>query len=150
MAPNDLEALVLLNEIMGSDDEKSRRGKTRSWIKRREEKGYFNNIIKELKVEDRLGFREVLRMDITDFEFILTNILNRISPRERLGGTNTVNADERLALTLRFLATSEAFGSLSFQFRISSLSAVSYIIEGCCKVITERNSSKSLLPKRNC
>ena len=141
MAATDLAALVVLNELMDSDDEKPRRGKTRSWIKRREEKGYFNNIIKELKVEDRLGFREMFRMDITDFEFILTKISNRISPKERLGGTNPVNADERLALTLRFLATGEAFGSLSFQFRIS-LSAVSYIIKGCCKAIIERMATE--------
>ena len=99
---------------MDSDDEKPRLGKTRwNLIKRREEKGYFNNIIKELRVEDRLGFREMFRMDMTDFEFILTKISNRILPKERLGGTNPVNADERLALTLRFLATVEAFGSLN-------------------------------------
>ena len=104
----------MLNELMDSDDEKPRLGKTRwNWIKRREEKGYFNNIIKELRVEDRLGFREMFRMDMTDFEFILTKISNRILPKERLGGTNPVNADERLALTLRFLATVEAFGSLN-------------------------------------
>ena len=59
MATTDLAALVVLNELMDSDDEKPRRGKTRTWIKRREEKGYFNNIIKELKVEDRLGIREM-------------------------------------------------------------------------------------------
>ena len=52
-------------------------------------------------------------MDMTDFEFILTKISNRISPKERLGGTNPVNADQRLTLTLRFLATVEAFGSLN-------------------------------------
>ena len=29
----------------------TKRGKTRKWIKRREEKDYFNNIIKELRSE---------------------------------------------------------------------------------------------------
>ena len=46
MAATDLAALVVLNELMDSDDGKPRRGKTRSWIKRMEENGYFNNIIK--------------------------------------------------------------------------------------------------------
>ena len=46
MAATDLAALVVLNELMDSDDEKPRRGKTRSWTKRMEENGYFNNIIK--------------------------------------------------------------------------------------------------------
>ena len=39
-----------------------------------------------------------VRIDIlTDFEFILTIISDQISPKERLGGTNPVNADESLA-----------------------------------------------------
>ena len=137
MATGDIVMVVVLNELVDSDDEKPRRGKTRDWIKRRKEKGYFNNIVKELKIEDRFGFREMFRMDIADFEFILTKIFDRISPKERFGGTNPINADESLALTLRFLATGEALKSLSFQFRIS-LSAVSYIVKGCCKAIVEK------------
>ena len=42
---------LVLNEPMDSDDEKSTREKTREWVKRREQSGYFNNIVKELKVE---------------------------------------------------------------------------------------------------
>ena len=54
MATTDLAALVVLNELMDSDDEKPRRGKTQTWIKRREEKGYFNNI-RKLKLKIDLG-----------------------------------------------------------------------------------------------
>ena len=92
---------------MDSDDEKPQREKTRNWIKRRHERGYFNNIIQELRIEDRFGFREIFRVGVTDFENILANISDIISPKERLGGTNPVQANERLALTLRFLATGE-------------------------------------------
>ena len=136
----DLVTLVVLNELMDSDYEKPQRGKTRNWIKRRHERGYFNNIIQELRKEDRFGFREMFRMDVTDFENILAKISDLISPKERLGGTNPVQAKERLALTLRFLATGETFQSLSFQYRIS-LNAVSYIVKGCCKAIVERMAS---------
>ena len=41
----ELATLVLLNELMNSDDEKPTRGKTRDWVKRRRDKGYFTNII---------------------------------------------------------------------------------------------------------
>ena len=52
MAEKTSAALVLvLSEMMNSDDEKPARGKTREWFKRREQSGYFNNIVKELKVE---------------------------------------------------------------------------------------------------
>ena len=70
----------------------------------------------------------------------MSKISDIISPEERLGGTNPVQADERLALTLRFLATGETFQSLSFQSRIP-LNAVSYIVKGCCKAIVQRMAS---------
>ena len=60
----DLVTLVVLNELKDSDDEKPQRGKTRNWIKGRHERGYFNNIIQELRIEDRLGFREIFRIDV--------------------------------------------------------------------------------------
>ena len=87
-------------------------------LKRRNERGYFNNIIKELRVEHRFGFREMFRMDVIDFESTLGKIADQIQPKERLGGTNPINSDERLALTLRFFYrfffTGETFKSLSF------------------------------------
>ena len=43
---------------------------------------------------------------------------------------------ERVALTLRFLATGESFHSLLFQFRISR-QAISYIVEELCDAIAQ-------------
>jgi len=135
--------VLLLNELVDSDDEKPTRGKTREWIKRREQNGYFNNIIKELKIEDRFGFREMFRMDVGDFEFILNEISHLITPGQirNCGGHRPIMPEERLALTLRFLATGESFQSLHFQFRIA-LNAISYIIRGCCNALVDK-----LVPK---
>ena len=58
----DLAAVIVLNELVDSDDEKPTRGKTRKWIRRRKERGYFTNIIQELIVEDRHGFEGVSRL----------------------------------------------------------------------------------------
>ena len=69
-----LAQVIILNELMDSDDEKLHRGKTRRWVKRRIDWGYFNNIIKELRVEDRTSFRDMFRMDAANFEYILTQI----------------------------------------------------------------------------
>ena len=135
--------VFLLTELVDSDDENPHRGKTRNWIRRRRDRGYFNNIIKELRLEDRFGFRDMFRMDIVDFEYILGQISDLISPKEIIGGTDPILADERLALTLRFLATGESFQSLSYQFRIS-LNAVSYIVKGCCKAIVDRMTQEFL------
>ena len=113
----DLAAVIVLNELVDSDDEKPTQGKTRKWIRRRKERGYFTNIIQELIVEDRHGFREMFRMDVGDFEFILSKISDLISPKERLGGTRPTESDERLALTLRYLATGQSFQSLNIDER---------------------------------
>ena len=90
----DLAAVIVLNELADSDDEKPTRGKTRKWIRGRKERGYFTNIIQELSVEDRHGFREMIRMDVGDFEFILSKISDLISPKERMGGTRPIESDE--------------------------------------------------------
>ena len=96
----DLASVIILSELVDSDDEKPTRGKTRQWIRRRKERGHFTNIIQELIIEDRHGFREMFRMDVRDFEFVLNKIADLITPRERLGGTRPIDSDERLALTL--------------------------------------------------
>ena len=46
-------ATAVLIELMDEDEEPRRkRGKTRAWIRRRDEKGFFNNIVRELMLED--------------------------------------------------------------------------------------------------
>ena len=64
-------------------------------------------------VEDQTGFREMFRMDVMDFEFILVQISDLIQSYERLGWTNPTENDERLALTLHCLVAGESFQSLS-------------------------------------
>lgn len=46
--------LVVLSRLIDSDNEKSTSRKTRSWVKRRGVGGYFNNVIRELMIEDRV------------------------------------------------------------------------------------------------
>lgn len=137
-AAEDMLLPIILSEFADSDDEKPRRGKTREWVKRRGQFGIYETLVKELIVEDRMSFKQMFRMSVEDFEIVLSHIDDLISPQERArGGNRPILSNERLALTLRFLATGESFHSLSFQFRIS-LGAVSYIIKGCCDAIVER------------
>ena len=113
--------------VLLDDDEVKTRGKTRSWIKRRKKRGALSNIVHELRMEDTASFKEMLRMDYDTFLNLLAAIEPFISPQESYHGVPTIKANERLTLTLRFLATGETFRSLGFQFRISR-SAISYIV----------------------
>ena len=101
------------------------RGTTRSWIRRKEEKGYFNNIVRELMIEDTQGYREMMRMTHDDFVEILRLIEPDITPRQVTGGHKVITAAERLNR------------SLSFQFRISR-AEISYIVTEVCEAI-EKN-----------
>ena len=75
-------ALIVL-ELLDSVDEtrpKRTRGKTRRWIKRREEKGYFANIVRELRFEDTDSFTEMFHMKFSTMKEILKIIEAEITP----------------------------------------------------------------------
>ena len=120
-------ALAILNILEEGEERGWERGKTREWIKRREEKGYFNNIIRELSIEDTAAFKEMMRMSHEDFLHILRSTEKDITPNQVLGGHKAICPKARLAVTIRFLATGETFISLSFQFQMSK-GAISYIV----------------------
>ena len=51
-------------------------------------------------------------MSVTDYEFSLSQISDLISPNEKINGNRPILADERLALTFRYLARGESFQSV--------------------------------------
>ena len=128
--------ILTVLDLVDDEDEgaKRSRGKTRQWVKRREERGLFENIVTELTVEDSAAYREIMRMKHEDFLAILTFIEKEITPHQIIGGNTVINAKARLTLALRFLATVETVRSLAFQFRISR-PAISYIVTSLCQAI---------------
>ena len=85
-------------------------------------------------MEDTASFKQMLRMDYETFLNLLVAIEPFISPQESNHGVPTIEANERLILTLRFLATGETFRSLGYKFRISR-SAISYIVISICEAL---------------
>ena len=68
-------------------------------------------------------YRSIWKDDVDElwhvYKLLLLEIEQDITPMELTkGGLKPINPDERLTLTLCFLATGETYGSLSFQFRI--------------------------------
>lgn len=107
----------------------------RSWIARREERGAFHQLVKELVIEDSAGYREFFRVNSQQFQFLLDKIGSRIAKKETLLRPS-IKAAERLAVTLRYLATGETFKSLEYSFRISRTLISSTVIE-CCEALYE-------------
>ena len=57
-----LLAVSVAFEVLNHEDKRRGRGKTRQWIRRRDEKGCFNNIVKELAIEDTSQYKDMTRM----------------------------------------------------------------------------------------
>ena len=131
------KALVII-ELLVSDQEEEiiGRGMTRSWLKKREELGYFINLVWDLQLEDIEGFKEMMRIDFKHFNEILNLITPDIMSQEIIGGNKVTSAAERLTVTFRFLASGKTFQSLSLQFRISDR-AISYIVKEVCNAIVK-------------
>ena len=71
---------VLVNaDVMGEDERQvKRKGKKRQWIERRKEKGLYHNTVRELRIEDISGYKEMLRM-------LRTNLHKTTLHRQGLG-----------------------------------------------------------------
>ena len=72
-------------------------------------------------------------MDVNSFRRLVEVISPRIVKRNTRM-RSPISTSERLALTLRFLATGETFRSLEFQFQVSR-TAISYIVLEVCEAI---------------
>ena len=76
----------------------------RDWIRNRQLHGAYHHLVQELRLGDGTTYRNFLRMDTSTFDDLLHLVGLSITYQD----TNTREAippGERLALTLRFLAT---------------------------------------------
>ena len=75
------------------------------WIALNQKFGTFHALMKEIKVEDPRAFTNFVRMDVHQFQYLL----DAVSPlfiHKDIAMHNGIPPAERLAVTLRFLATS--------------------------------------------
>ena len=107
----------------------------RPWLLQREERGAYHNIMAELYAADIPGFTNFTRMTPEFFEMIKT----RLEPRLARQATNyraPISVGEKLALTIRYLATGESYTSLSCQFRVGR-STISKFLPAICRAIQD-------------
>ncbi|KAI4455363.1 hypothetical protein MML48_9g00004746 [Holotrichia oblita] len=90
--------------------EKKRSVWVREWILRREEFGAYNQLMSELSIEDPAQFSNFLRIKPADFEKLDCKIGPLISKQDTKF-RKAISVTERLAVTLRFLAS----GNLNVQ-----------------------------------
>lgn len=114
-----------------------KRRKTRQMISNRSAEGAFNILIEKYLKTEEDQFVQYFRVSSRLFYSILDHISNDITKPPSYRVTNPISAEQKLCLTLRFLATGETYASLSYSFRISK-SWISNIIQDVLAAIKMR------------
>ena len=107
----------------------------RTGLLQKEEREGYHNIMDELYGTDISGFTNFMRMTPEFFEMIKT----RLKPRLARRATNyraPISVGEKLALTIRYLATGDSYTSLSCQFRVGR-STISKFLSEVCRAIQD-------------
>ena len=119
-----------------------RRFWVRTWLLRRPEYGQYENLMKELEMEDTSGFKNFLRMEPAMFYELLQRLSLRISKKD----TWFRKAHEpglRLAITLRYLASGDNYHSLMYGFRVAH-NTISLTVREVCEAIIEEYGEEVL------
>lgn len=120
---------ILLIDSLDDDETVKTRDRViwaREWLRRREERGAFHQLIRELSCEDDEAFTNYFRLNQVKFQYLTSRLDKRILKQSTMM-RDAIGPAERLAVTLRYLATGETFSSLEKQFRICR-TAISYIV----------------------
>jgi len=94
-----------------------------------------NIVLNDLQKDDGDHFKNCCRMSPETFNQLFILVESKIQ-KEDTKFRKSIPANQRLGLTLRYLATGDSFASLSLIFRISK-SSISYIIPEVCAAIIE-------------
>ena len=98
----------------------------------RKKQGAYHCLVKELRICDRQGFFAYLRMSSTTFEKLLQIVGPRLvharAHRSATYERPEISPQERLALTIRYLATGNSQSSMSCEFHMGK-STVSCIVK---------------------
>ena len=105
----------------------------RLYLKRRETKGHYDNLIQELAEEDPLLYKNFMRLD----EGLFDEIVVRVTPlieKKTTWWREPLSVGLRVAITLRFLATGSSYRTLGYSFRVPH-NTISLIIPETCRAI---------------
>ncbi|KAH8033671.1 hypothetical protein HPB51_015017 [Rhipicephalus microplus] len=132
MAPINTRALAELEEIDAKNElivvhsiaRRRRRRLRRVWVRQvfldRAVDGDFHNLLVKLRLGDAAMFHNFMRMSPQQFDF-LENLVRPLIEVRSTHLRSAISAAERLAITLRFLATGNSYQSLSYSFRVGKL-----------------------------
>ena len=112
-----LACAQISQEMLKELEAEKRRMWVKKWVARREKLGAFNNLFKEMALEDAGVYRNVLRIGIEKFEELLSVITPKIGKKDSVMRM-AIPCRTKLEITLRYMATGDSFRSLALLFRV--------------------------------
>ncbi|CAH2001490.1 unnamed protein product [Acanthoscelides obtectus] len=125
-------ALCMAVQINFINNKRKRSIWVKKWMEDRNKYGHMP-LLKELRQDYPSDFKNYLRMDFDTFN-ILLELISPIISKQNTKMRESISAEERLAATLRYLATGRSYEDLKFSTGISP-SSLCYIIPETCKAI---------------
>ena len=128
-----LAALILVDLLEEEGQKNVARKKNQSILDKRLDKTK-KNLVKELELEDEVAYMEYFRVNGQKFRFPVDSVGYANKKKDTLM-RESIRPDERIAVTLRWLATGETFKSLEYSFRISRTCISSIVVETCQTIL---------------
>ena len=115
----------------------------RPWVVNRPLYGHYHQLLSNLNDHDPDTYRYYLRMDKPLFLEILSRVYERIR-RQDTNYKRSLEPGLRLAITLRFLSTGEAYKSLAISFRVGA-NSISKLVPDTCEAIIQEYMEEVLI-----
>lgn len=123
-------AYIVIHLIIKKREKKKRRWWTKRFFTNRLH--YGNTLYDDITFEE--DDQNFLRISKEDLEY-LTNLIRPAVEKSNTYMRDAISVNERVMVTLRFLATGDSYASLQYLFRISRQSISSIIPEVCDALI---------------
>jgi hypothetical protein len=139
-SPSTLAAMsfIVIHRILMN--KKKKRKRSLWWVKRLFKNGlkYGNRLLEDMTFESNEDtVKNFTRMSVTEFEYLASLISSKVE-KSNTYMRQVITVKERLAITLRFLATGDSFKSLQYLFRVSKQSISTIFPEVCGAIIDAR------------
>ncbi|VEN58845.1 unnamed protein product [Callosobruchus maculatus] len=134
--------VVYLKKRRNNNTRIKRRQWSRKWLQRRHGRGTLALLNTELRTEDPDAYKNFLRLDPAQFATLLNLVENDIKKQDTFM-RESISAEHKLNVTLRFLATGETYRSLMYSTRIHE-STISKFVPEVCRAIYKHLKGKYL------